>query len=111
MGLPVTNQSLSWKVLTHPSFYPCCLLAASGGGKLPQRGPLAAVLAPARRLPPPRHPRRRLQRRTPLRRPLNQVGTKRQNELYSEVWSLLSEFNSVDSKATLTTLNWQINPP
>ena len=49
------------------------LIAASGGGVLPQRGAPAAVLAPARRLPAPRHHRSRLQRRTPLRGPVNQA--------------------------------------
>ena len=59
--------------LTHP---PSVLffsgIAASGGGVLPQRGAAAAVLAPARRLPAPGHDRRGLQRRAPLRRPVNE---------------------------------------
>ena len=58
---------------SYPADSPFFIIAASGGGVLPQRGAEAALLAPARRLPSPRHHRRRLQRRTPLRRPVNKV--------------------------------------
>ena len=84
-SIPLLVQIMLAKTVAPLTEFECTLvltscflssIAASGGGVLPQRGAPAAVLAPARRLPAPRHHRRRLQRRTPLRRPVNEGSSR-----------------------------------